>query len=62
MGTDSIPSSLDSDEEMSERSEEDMAFLIWGRGLCQLRAPNFWLEKREIRRTSYRLRERAICV
>lgn len=28
--------------------------------LCQLQAPNFELEKREIRRTSYSLRERAI--
>ena len=44
---------------MSERSEEDMAFLVSG-GLCQLRDPNFELEKREIRRTSYSLRERAI--
>lgn len=43
-----MPSALDSDEEMSERSEEDMAFLIW-RVLCQLGAPNFGLEKREIR-------------
>ena len=62
MGTEMIPPSLDNDEEMSERSEEDMAFLIWGGGLCQLRAPNFGLQNREIRRMNYRLRERAICV
>lgn len=43
-----MPSSLDSDEEMSESSEEDIGVSCLG-GLCQLGAPNFGSEKREIR-------------
>ena len=36
-----MPSSLDSDEEMSERSEEDMAFLIRGCFMSAKRTPTF---------------------
>lgn len=45
-------SSLVSEEERSERSEEDM--LLWKEAnISVTEAPNFWFRKREIRSSNY---------